>query len=84
MLFPPVLLFSTYLNLQGFKKDSAGMTSAWSAAYLVLARRRKQVFSSKFGVRGIVRGTTMALCVANVIGGGLAYAFGRRSTEETV
>lgn len=82
MLFPPILLFSTYLNLNGFKTDSAGLTSAWSAAYLVLAGRRKQGFGSKFGARGLVRGATIGLCVANVVGGGLAYAFGKKEVEE--
>lgn len=36
----------------------------------------------KFGVRGIVRGATMSLCLVNMIGGGLAYTFGRREEEE--
>jgi hypothetical protein len=82
MLFPPILLFSSYLNINGFKTDSAGLTSAWSAAYLVLAGRRKQAFGSKFGARGLVRGATVGLCVANVLGGGLAYAFGKRETDD--
>lgn len=82
MLFPPILLFSSYLNVQGFKTDSAGLTSAWSAAYLVLARRRKQAFGSKFGARGLVRGATVGLCLANVAGGGLAYAFGKRKGDD--
>ncbi|KAL1636423.1 hypothetical protein SLS58_009776 [Diplodia intermedia] len=43
MLFPPVLLLSSYLNLNGYKKDAAGMTAAWSGLYVLLARRRKQV-----------------------------------------
>lgn len=78
MLFPPVLLFSSYLNVQGFKRDSAGVTGAWSAAYLVLARRRKQEFRKKFGARGLARGATVGLCLANVVGGGIAYAFGEK------
>ena len=82
MLFPPILLFSSYLNLQGFKADSAGLTSAWSAAYLVLAARRKGGFRSKFGARGLVRGATMALCAVNVVSGGLVYAFKGRKDEE--
>ncbi|KAK5138270.1 hypothetical protein LTR08_003331 [Meristemomyces frigidus] len=76
LLFSPILLFSSYLNLNGYKSDSAGLTSAWSAAYLVLARRRKQVFSSKFGARGLVRGATLGLCAVNMVAGGLGYAFG--------
>jgi hypothetical protein len=81
MIFPPILLFSTYLNLQGYKVDSAGTTAAFSGLYLVLAGRRRNPFISKFGARGIIRGATMALCLANVVGGGLAYLFGSRSKE---
>lgn len=76
------MLFSSYLNLNGYAKDSAGVTSAWSAAYVLLARRRKQGFGSKFGARGLVRGGTIGLCAANVVGGGLAYAFGKRKEED--
>ena len=82
MLLPPILLFSSYLNVNGFKKDSAGLTCAWSAAYVVLARRRHQAFGSKFGTRGIVRGATMALCLANVVSGGIVYAFSPREKEK--
>ena len=82
MIFPPVLLFSTYLNLQGYKVDSAGTTAAFSGLYLVLAGRRRNPYMSKFGVRGIVRGATMGLCLANVVGGGLAYVFGSRGRED--
>jgi len=82
MLFPPILLFSSWLNINGYKKDSAGLTSAWSAAYIVLARRRRQTIGSKFGARGLVRGATLGLCVMNVISGGIAYAFGKREEEE--
>lgn len=45
MMFPPVLLFSSYLNLSDFKTDSAGITAAWSGLYGLLAMRRKQVSS---------------------------------------
>lgn len=82
MLFPPVLLFTSYANLQGFKVDSAGLTAAWSGLYLLLAGRRKQPFMKKWGVRGVVRGATMGLCFANLVGGGLAYTFGKREEEE--
>nr|POE94300.1 hypothetical protein CFP56_16540 [Quercus suber] len=78
MLFPPILLFSSYLNVNGYKKDSAGVTSAWSAAYMVLAMRRKQAFRAKFNTRGVVRGLTLGLCAVNAAGGGLAYFFGKR------
>ncbi|KAI9806197.1 MAG: hypothetical protein M1825_006312 [Sarcosagium campestre] len=80
--FVPVLLFSTYLNINSFSIDAAGLNAAWSGLYLVLARRRKQGFVNKWGVRGIVRGATMGLCAANVVGGGLTYALGRRKDED--
>lgn len=39
-------------------------------------------FMNKFGARGIIRGATIGLALANVIGGGLAYTFGSRSKED--
>lgn len=81
MLFPPALLFSSYLNVNGYKKDSAGVTGAWSLAYLAVARRRKQAFVKKFGARGIVRGATIGLCLANIAGCGVAYLFGEKDEE---
>jgi hypothetical protein len=90
MLFPPVLLFSTYLNLSGFQTDSAGLTAAWSGLYLLMARRRIVAganFSSrlgnKFGARGLTRGSAMILSGVNVIGCGVTYALGRRKDEES-
>lgn len=82
MLFPPLLLFSTYLNLLGYKIDSAGTTAALSGAYLVIAGRRRQGVWNKFGTRGIIRGATLGLALANVVGGGLAYTFGSRRKED--
>jgi len=77
MLFPPVLLFSSYLNLQGFIRDSAGISAAWSGIYLLLAARRSPgKLVSKFGARGLIRGATMGLAALNVVGGGVAYAYG--------
>ena len=35
----------------------------------------------KWGVRGVIRGATMGLCAANVVGGGLVYATGKRSED---
>ena len=43
MIFPPALLFCSYLNLSGFETEAAGINAAWSGLYLILARRRKQV-----------------------------------------
>ncbi|KAL3481637.1 hypothetical protein BJX99DRAFT_150337 [Aspergillus californicus] len=82
MLFPPVLLFTSYANLQGFKTDGAGISAAWSGLYLLLAGRRKQPFMKKWGARGITRGATMGLCLSNMVGGGLAYTMGKREDKE--
>ncbi|KAI9367999.1 hypothetical protein BJX61DRAFT_546965 [Aspergillus egyptiacus] len=82
MLFPPVLLFTSYANLQGFKTDTAGISAAWSGLYLLLAGRRKQPFMKKWGARGITRGATMGLCLVNMVGGGLAYTLGKREDDE--
>lgn len=82
MLFPPVLLFTSYANLQGFKVDSAGISAAWSGLYLLLASRRRQPFMRKWSARGIVRGATMGLCLVNMVGGGLAYTLGKREEKE--
>ncbi|KAG2024590.1 hypothetical protein GB937_003782 [Aspergillus fischeri] len=82
MLFPPVLLFTSYANIQGFKTDSAGISAAWSGLYLLLAGRRRQPLMKKWGARGIVRGTTMGLCLLNMVGGGLAYTLGKREDHD--
>jgi hypothetical protein len=88
MIFPPVLLFSTYLNLRGYVIDSAGLTAAWSGLYLLLARRRKNQgtfgvrLGQKFGARGITRGVAMGLAGVNVVAGGITYAFGQRKSED--
>ena len=82
MLFPPILLFASYLNVQGFQRDSAGIAGAWSAAYLVLARRRKQVIRQKFGVRGALRGATMGLCLVNAVAGGWTYFTSKKREVE--
>jgi len=81
LLFPPALLFSTYLNINDYKIDAAGTSAAWSALYLLLARRRKHPLMQKWGTRGIIRGATMGLCVANLLGGGFVYAIGKRSND---
>jgi len=83
MLFPPVLLGTSYLNLAGYKTDAAGISAAWSGLYMLLASRRKHKVLQKFGTRGIIRGATLGLCAVNVVAGGVAYAFGRRGREET-
>lgn len=81
MLFPPILLFSTYLNIYEYKVDAAGINAAWSGLYMLLARRRKQSLGSKFGTRGLIRGTTVGLCAANLVAGGLVYAVGKKEGE---
>ncbi|KAF2709289.1 hypothetical protein K504DRAFT_490823 [Pleomassaria siparia CBS 279.74] len=82
MIFPPVLLFSSYLNLSGYETDAAGITAAWSGLYGLLALRRKQGLKKKVTLRGVVRGGSIGLCLVNVTGCGLAYVFGKREKEE--
>ncbi|KAL2852851.1 hypothetical protein BJY01DRAFT_87719 [Aspergillus pseudoustus] len=82
MLFPPILIFTSYANIQGFKTDTAGISAAWSGLYLLLAGRRKQPFMKKWGARGITRGATMGLALVNMVGGGLAFTLGKREEED--
>jgi hypothetical protein len=89
MIFPPVLLFSTYLNLNNYAVDSAGLTAAWSGLYLIIANRRRasgtswgKRIGSKFGARGLTRGSAMVLAGVNVVGCGLVYGLGKRETTE--
>ena len=82
LTFPPILLFSSYLNVNGFEKDAAGITAAWSGLYMLLALRRKQPFMKKWGTRGIVRGATLGLCGANLAACGLVYGIGKREQDE--
>jgi len=83
MLFTPVLLFSSYMNLAGYAIDSAGVTAAWSGMYVLLALRRRQPsLRTRFGVRGAVRGAAMGLGAVNCAAGGIAYANGNREKEK--
>ena len=81
LLFPPVLLGTTYVNLRGYPVDAAGASAAWSALYAVLAARRKQPLLRRWGVRGVVRGATMGLALANAAAGGWVYLWGKRKKE---
>lgn len=76
------LVLSSYMNVAGYKVDSAGATAAWSGIYWLLASRRKQKFVSRFSVPGVIRGATIGVCAANVLGGGWAYLVGRRKVED--
>lgn len=87
LLFVPVLLFSSYSNLQGFKIDSAGITMAASGTYALLALRRRPTggFRSRyFSVRGVVRGSAVGLGIVNAIAAGWVYATGDREKEKQV
>jgi hypothetical protein len=84
MAFPPVLLFSTYLNLSSYKIDAAGLTAAWSGLYILLASRRRATGSlrarigKRFGARGWVRGAAMGVAAGNVLACGGVYAIEKR------
>ncbi|KAI0143045.1 hypothetical protein GGR57DRAFT_484802 [Xylariaceae sp. FL1272] len=84
LLFVPVLFFSSYANLQGFKIDSAGITMAASGIYALLAMRRKPPtgFRGKFSVRGLVRGSAIGVAAANVAACGWVYLTGNRKEEK--
>ncbi|KAI2610413.1 hypothetical protein GGR54DRAFT_632923 [Hypoxylon sp. NC1633] len=83
MLFVPILLFSSYSNLQGFKIDSAGVTAAASGTYALLAmRRRSGTFMSRFTIRGVVRGSAVAVGLINTVAAGWVYATGDRAREK--
>ncbi|KAK4133200.1 hypothetical protein BT67DRAFT_463150 [Trichocladium antarcticum] len=83
LLLAPLLAFSSYLTLAGFKTDGAGMTAAWSGMYVLLAaRRRPASLRSRFSLRGGVRGTAMGLGVANTVAGLYVYGTGDRKQEE--
>ncbi|KAI1402004.1 hypothetical protein F4819DRAFT_486084 [Hypoxylon fuscum] len=83
MLFVPILLFSSYSNLQGFKIDSAGITAAASGTYALLAlRRRPAAFMNRFSIRGIVRGSAVGIGAINAVAAGWVYATGNREREK--
>ncbi|KAI1084731.1 hypothetical protein F5B20DRAFT_576051 [Whalleya microplaca] len=80
LLFTPILLFASYANLQGFRIDSAGITAAASGTYAALALRRRPPV--RFGVRGAVRASAIAMAVINVAAAGWVYATGDRVREK--
>ncbi|KAK4141174.1 uncharacterized protein C8A04DRAFT_31272 [Dichotomopilus funicola] len=92
MLITPLLTFSSYLTLAGFPTDGAGMTAAWSGIYTLLASRRRHqggrllglstIRDKFFSVRGLVRGSAMALGAANTVAGLYVYLTGDRKREE--
>lgn len=84
LLFTPVLLLSGYLNIGGFKVDSAGLTAAWSGLYALLAARRRPAASlrRRFTARGAVRLTAMGLASVNTVAGAVVYATGDREAEK--
>jgi len=82
MLFTPVLLFSSYLNVAGYVIDSAGLTAAWSGMYVLLALRRRQPsLRQRFTARGAVRAAAMGLGTVNCVAGGVTYLNGNRAKE---
>ena len=69
------------LHTVGAKK-AAGWLFATVASASRADQNVLQKLYSKFGARGLIRGATLGLCAANLVGGGLAYAFGKRKDEE--
>lgn len=85
MIFVPILVFSSYANLQTFRIDSAGITAAASGTYALLALRRRQPGASFFGttmtIRGGVRAAAIGLALVNTIAGAWVYSTGNREAE---
>jgi len=83
LLFTPPLFFATWLNLAGLPTAAAGMTSAWSGLYALMALRRRNVTGlRRFGMRGMVRGAAVGLGVVNCVAGGWRYATGDFDKDE--
>ncbi len=82
MLFTPVLVFSSYMNVAGHAIDGAAMTAAWSGLYALLALRRRQPsLRQKFSTRGLVRGSAIGLGSINCVAGGVTFLNGDRKKE---
>lgn len=81
LLFPPILLFSSYLNIHNYKIDAVGISAAWSGVYLLLAGRRQSI-GQKWGVRGAIRGATIGLSLTNLVSGGLVYVIDKTVKED--
>lgn len=85
-LFTPSLFFATWLNLAGMPTAAAGVSSAWSGLYALLALRRDPAASglkgARFGMRGMVRGAAIGLGVVNCVAGGIRYATGDFEKDE--
>lgn len=73
---------ATYLNLAGHPTAAAGLSSAWSGLYAVMALRRRQGLGSKFSYRGVVRGTAIGLGGVNAVAGGWRYFGGSFEEDE--
>lgn len=84
VLFTPPLFLATWLNLAGLPTAAAGITSAWSGLYAVMALRRKGPggVMGKFGMRGVVRGGAIGLGVVNCTAGGWRYVNGDFDKDE--
>ena len=81
MMFVPVLLFSSYANIQGFRKDAAGITAAASGTYGLLALRRRHPIPARISARGVVRGVALGIAAANVMACAWVYATVDRDVE---
>jgi hypothetical protein len=84
MLFPPLLLFSSYTNLNSLVIDSAGITATGSGLYMLLARNRETRKGlptrslKRLGARGLIKRAAMGISVVNLLAGGITYAFEKR------
>lgn len=70
--------------MTGYRYDSAGIGGAWSALYLLLARKREYPSWERYRVYGLLRGVTLGTCAMNVVGGGLVYFTEKRVVERNL
>lgn len=86
LVFTPMLVVGSYLNVGGYKIDAAGLTAAWSGLYVLLAARagraRRSSLRQRFTARGATRAAAVGLGLVNAVAGGYAYAVGDREEEK--
>jgi hypothetical protein len=81
LIFPPIFYSSIYLNMTGYKHDSAALTGAYSGLYLLLARRSKYNWAEYGRFQRFCGRLAVPVCLMNVVGGGLVYFTEKRTQE---
>jgi hypothetical protein len=79
MMFVPMLFLSGYMNIVGFKIDSAGLTGAVGGMYALTGLRRRQ--QKWLSVRGVSRMAAIGIGAVNMAACGSVYLTGDRKAE---